>query len=174
MNDILMYIIAIVIVAVIAGIIIFEMKGQKNGDKQVQDFLESIKDSLLKVIANQINTFNLGVLKDKDSLENFEKQFMESIYSSAINVTLEQLEAIKASRIVVVLNYGRTETTSGTTLEQGLAYAFDKLVILVEMTDNVQSLMVANARYATVKGLEGLESYDFEKLPKLRTDTEVK
>ena len=42
------------------------------------------------------------------------------------------------------------------------------------MTDNVQSLMVANARYATVKGLEGLESYDFEKLPKLRTDTEVK
>lgn len=97
MNDILMYIIAIVIVAVIAGIIIFEMKGQKNGDKQVQDFLESIKDSLLKVIANQINTFNLGVLKDKDSLENFEKQFMESIYSSAINVTLEQLEAIKAS-----------------------------------------------------------------------------
>ena len=74
MNDILMYIIAIVIVAVIAGIIIFEMKGQKNGDKQVQDFLESIEDSLLKVIANQINTFNLGALKDKDSLENFEKQ----------------------------------------------------------------------------------------------------
>lgn len=91
-----------------------------------------------------------------------------------LQVFRNDVEAIKASRIVVVLNYGRTETTSGTTLEQGLAYAFDKLVILVEMTDNVQSLMVANARYATVKGLDGLESYDFEKLPKLRTDTEVK
>jgi nucleoside 2-deoxyribosyltransferase len=91
-----------------------------------------------------------------------------------LQVFRNDVEAIKASRIVVVLNYGRTETTSGTTLEQGLAYAFDKLVILVEMTDNVQSLMVANARYATVKGLEGLESYDFEKLPKSRTNTEVK
>jgi len=91
-----------------------------------------------------------------------------------LQVFRNDVEAIKASRIVVVLNYGRTETTSGTTLEQGLAYAFDKLVILVEMTDNVQSLMVANARYATVKGLEGLESYDFDKMPKLRTDTEVK
>jgi nucleoside 2-deoxyribosyltransferase len=91
-----------------------------------------------------------------------------------LQVFRNDVEAIKASRIVVVLNYGRSETTSGTTLEQGLAYAFGKLVILVEMTDNVQSLMVANARYATVKGLEGLESYDFEKLPKSRTNTEVK
>lgn len=91
-----------------------------------------------------------------------------------LQVFRNDVEAIKASRIVVVLNYGRIETTSGTTFEQGLAYAYNKLVILVEMTDNVQSLMVANGRYATVKGLEGLESYDFEKLPKSRTNTEVK
>lgn len=91
-----------------------------------------------------------------------------------IQVFRNDIEAIKASRIVVVLNYGRSETTSGTTLEQGLAYAFGKLVVLVEMTDNVQSLMVANARYATVKGLEGLESYDFKIMPKLRTNTEVR
>lgn len=91
-----------------------------------------------------------------------------------LQVFRNDIEAIKASRLVVVLNYGRTETTSGTTLEQGLAYAFGKLVILVEMTDNVQSLMVANARYATVKGLEGLELYDFEIMPKSRTNTEVR
>lgn len=91
-----------------------------------------------------------------------------------LQIFRNDVEAIKASRIVVVLNYGRIETTSGTTFEQGLAYAYNKLVILVEMTDNVQSLMVANGRYATVRGLEGLESYDFEKLPKSRTDTEVK
>lgn len=82
--------------------------------------------------------------------------------------------AIKNSDFVVVLNYGREGTTLGTGIEQGIAFEAGIKVILVEMTDNVQSLMVANARYATVKGLEGLESYDFEKLPKLRTDTEVK
>lgn len=91
-----------------------------------------------------------------------------------LQVFRNDVEAIKASRIVVVLNYGRSETTSGTTFEQGLAYAYNKIVILVEMTDNVQSLMVANGRYATVKGLEGLESYDFERLPKLRSDVEQK
>jgi len=91
-----------------------------------------------------------------------------------LQVFRNDVEAIKASRIVVVLNYGRTETTSGTTLEQGLAYAFDKLVILVEMTDNVQSLMVANARYATVSGLEGLKAYDFEAMPRTRSNVEQK
>ena len=40
------------------------------------------------------------------------------------------------------------------------------------MTENVQSLMVANGRYATVKGLEGLQEYDFNELPETRTNTE--
>ena len=82
--------------------------------------------------------------------------------------------AIKDSDIVVVLNYGREGTTLGTGIEQGIAFEAGIKVILVEMTDNVQSLMAANARYATVNGLEGLESYDFERLPQLRTNTEVK
>ena len=40
------------------------------------------------------------------------------------------------------------------------------------MTDNVQSLMVANGRYATIKGLDELKLYDFNNLPELRTNTE--
>ena len=82
--------------------------------------------------------------------------------------------ALKNSDFVVVLNYGREGTTLGTGIEQGIAFEAGIKVILVEMTDSIQSLMAANARYTTVKGLEGLESYDFERLPKLRTDTEVK
>jgi len=82
--------------------------------------------------------------------------------------------ALKDSDIVVVLNYGREGTTLGTGIEQGIAFEAGIKVILVEMTEDVQSLMAANTRYATVFGLNGLESYDFERLPKLRTSTEVK
>ena len=49
-----------------------------------------------------------------------------------------------------------------------------KKVIVVEMNDEIASLMVSNGRYATVKGLKGLEDYDWSEMPKTRTDTEQK
>lgn len=75
--------------------------------------------------------------------------------------------------IVVVLSYGR-ESTAGTNWEAGYAYGANKKVIVVEMTDAVMSLMVANGRYATVRGLEGLKEYDFTSFPVTRTKTEQK
>lgn len=78
---------------------------------------------------------------------------------------------ILESDFVVVLNYGRKKTTSGTVAEQAYAFANGKKVLLVEMTDEVQSLMVANFRYATVKGLQGLRDYDFDDPKPLRVDT---
>lgn len=84
------------------------------------------------------------------------------------------IEAIKRSDFVVVLNFGRLETSAGTTLEQGYAYGIGKKVILVEMTDNIQSLMCANARFATIKGLKDLKTYDFDNPKPLRVNTEQK
>lgn len=82
--------------------------------------------------------------------------------------------ALKDSDVVVVLNYGREGTTLGTGIEQGIAFEAGIKVILVEMTEDVQSLMAANARYATVSGLNGLESYDFELMPVSRSNVEQK
>ena len=83
------------------------------------------------------------------------------------------IQAIQESDYVVVLSYGR-ESTAGTNWEAGYAFGLGKKIILVEMTDNVMSLLVANGRYATVKGLEGLEDYDWDEMPKSRTKTEQK
>jgi nucleoside 2-deoxyribosyltransferase len=84
------------------------------------------------------------------------------------------VQAIQTADFVIVLTWGRLDTSSGTTWEQGYAYGIDKKIILVEMNDSVQSLMVANGRFATVKGLEGLAVYDFENPKPLRTNTEQK
>lgn len=91
-----------------------------------------------------------------------------------LQVFRNDVNAIKDSDFVIVLTWGRLDTSSGTTWEQGFAYGVGKKVILVEMDDSVQSLMVANGRFATVKGIDGLCGYDFNDPKPLRTETEQK
>lgn len=88
-------------------------------------------------------------------------------------VFTNDLHAIDNAEIVVMLSYGR-ESSAGTNWEAGYAFGTGKIVIVVEMTDEVMSVMVANGRYATVKGLDGLKEYDWDRMPKLRTSTEQK
>ena len=83
------------------------------------------------------------------------------------------IEAIKESDVVVMLSYGRM-STAGANWEAGYAFGIGKTIILVEMTDEVMSLMVANGRYATVRGLAGLAKYNWSEMPKTRTNTEQK
>lgn len=83
------------------------------------------------------------------------------------------ISAIQEADWVIVLSYGR-ESTAGTNWEAGYAFGIGKRILVVEMTDNIMSLMVANGRYATVKGLLGFNQYDFNKEIKSRTNTEQK
>lgn len=89
-------------------------------------------------------------------------------------VFMNDIHAIDNSDMVVMLSYGREATTAGTNWEAGYAFGTGKKVIVVEMKDEIMSLMVANGRYATVKYLDGLKKYDFETMPKTRTNTEQK
>lgn len=89
-------------------------------------------------------------------------------------VFTNDVKEIDASDIIIAVSYGRIETTSGTNWEIGYAFGTGKKVIVVEMTNNVMSLMVSNGCYAVVNGLVGLKEYDFDKMLKLRTKTEQK
>lgn len=83
------------------------------------------------------------------------------------------VKAIDNCDVLVLLSYGRLGT-AGCNWEAGYAYARGKKVIVVEMTDEIMSLMVANGRYATVKGLDKLCAYDWNTMPMTRTKTEQK
>ena len=83
------------------------------------------------------------------------------------------INAIQWCDVVVMLSHGR-HSTAGANWEAGYAFGIGKRVIVVEMTYSPMSLMVANGRYATVRGLSGLLEYDWEKMPQTRTDTERK
>lgn len=77
------------------------------------------------------------------------------------------VKAINNCDIVVVLSYGR-ESTAGTNWEAGYAWGIGKNVIVVEMPEvKLMSLMLANGRIATLKGIDALKTYNFKKLPKL-------
>lgn len=88
-------------------------------------------------------------------------------------VFTSDIVALDSSDIVVLLSNGRN-STAGANWEAGYAYAKGKKVIVVEMTNDIMSLMVANGRWATVKGLDGLAKYDWHSMPKTRTNTEQK
>lgn len=78
------------------------------------------------------------------------------------------LKAINEADTVVVLSYGRM-ASAGTSFEAGYSFGIGKRVIVVEMPEvTLMSLMVANGRYATVKGLDGLKEYDFIRMPETR------
>lgn len=75
------------------------------------------------------------------------------------------IDAINSSDCVVVLSYGR-ESTAGTNWEAGYAWGIGLPVIVVEMPGvKLMSLMLANGRTATLKGIEELEHYDFNTMP---------
>ncbi len=92
--------------------------------------------------------------------------------------------AIQEADWVVVLSWGRKDTTAGTAWEQGFAFGLGKKVLLVEMTRNtIQSLMMANGRYSTIIYNEGIDiaeylkyNADFPEIQpfQLRTNTEQK
>lgn len=83
------------------------------------------------------------------------------------------IEAIKRADVVVMLSFGR-ESTAGANWEAGYSFGIGKTVIVVEIECDMMSIMVANGRYATVRGLDGLRAYDFNAFPKSRTSTEQK
>lgn len=88
-------------------------------------------------------------------------------------VFTSDVKAIDNCDVLVLLSYGRLGT-AGCNWEAGYAFGKGKKVIVVEMTDEIMSLMVANGRYATVKGLDKLCAYDWNTMPMTRTKTEQK
>lgn len=84
------------------------------------------------------------------------------------------IAALETADIVISLNYGRLDPTAGTCWECGYAFAKGKKIIMVEMSNEPMSLMCSNGCYARVKGLDGLENYDFDMMPPARTNTEQK
>jgi len=91
----------------------------------------------------------------------------------ALMVFESDVTAINNCDILVLLSYGRLQT-AGSAWEAGYAFALGKKVIVVEMNDEVASLMVSNGRYATLHGLKELADYNWTEMPKSRTKTEQK
>ena len=90
-------------------------------------------------------------------------------------VFTNDLTAINDSDFVVAVSYGRIDDTGGTCWEIGYSFGIGKKVIVVDMANNTPiSLMIANGSYSRVKGVEGIKEYDFDTLPKTRTNTEQK
>ena len=101
-------------------------------------------------------------------------------------VFTNDVHAIDTCDWVIVISQGRKETTAGTAWEAGYAFAKGKKVLVVELDAElrlenksyqkpaVQSLMMSNGCFASVRGFNGLRKYDFTAPREVRTVTEQK
>lgn len=74
---------------------------------------------------------------------------------------------IDKSDILVMLSWGK-ENNAGSAWEVGYAFGTGKKVIVVGLTDEIESVMMLHGSYAQVKGMKGLKAYDFTTMPKSR------
>lgn len=80
------------------------------------------------------------------------------------------VKALDEADLVIMLSFGK-ENNAGSAWECGYACGTNKKVILVSMNpDEPESLMMLHSAYACVKGLHGLDNYDFDTMPRTKID----
>lgn len=86
----------------------------------------------------------------------------------ALMVFTNDMMAIKDCDVVVLLSYGKEKNNAGVSWECGFAYGIGKKVVIVRMTEEIESLMMWHGSYSQVSGLEELKFYNFNRMPVCR------
>ena len=78
------------------------------------------------------------------------------------------LEALDTADLILFISYGK-ENNSGSVWEVGYGYGKNIPIVMIKMTDAVESLMLSNSVRAVIRE-EDIKEYDFTKLPEYKTD----
>lgn len=81
--------------------------------------------------------------------------------------------AIWNSKYLVAIYHGMY-SDSGTAWEIGYAYALNKKILIVCITNDQSSLMITNGSASVVDGIDTLRYFNFEEFPKHQSITEQK
>lgn len=98
--------------------------------------------------------------------------FVENAWSLSLEEWAQKVfdadvEQLNNCDIVVLLSYGKINN-SGCIWECGYCYAKGIKVVVVRMTNTTESLMVLGGAHAVLNGVDGLETYDFATMPKIK------
>ena len=112
----------------------------------------------------------LTILRNKNlqvyaPLENEITRGNKSREEWARETFVKDANAICDSKAVVLLYYG-AYSDSGTAWECGYAFAVGAPVIVVHLHDGKSNCMINCGSYSNIKGLEELEKYNFETMPR--------
>ena len=99
-------------------------------------------------------------LKIENAWDMSLEAWAKKVYEHDINV-------LYSADLVLFISYGK-ENNSGSVWECGYAYAKGIPVVVVKMTEDIESLMISNTARAIIRANE-IEDYDFSKLPRYKT-----
>ena len=127
----------------------------KNKSEQRKREIEEVVDSIKRI--NGSFTFFLPHQLHISNAWNMNlKEWSAMVYEN-------DLKGLEESDIVIFISYGK-ENNAGSIWEAGYAFAKNKPVIMVKMTDEVESLMIFGSARAIIMRGE-INSYDWDNLP---------
>lgn len=137
----------------IAASFAYEDKNKTNLRKQqIEKVVSKIKLNTTFYIPHQLKIPNAWDI----SLEEWSRKVFE-----------HDIEALNESNLVIFISYGK-ENNAGSVWECGYAYAKNIPVVVIKMTEDVESLMISNTARAIIRESE-IEGYDFTTLPEYKT-----
>lgn len=137
----------------IAASFAYEDKNKTNLRKQqIEEVVSKIKLNTTFYIPHQLKIPNAWDI----SLEEWSRKVFE-----------HDIEALNESDLVIFISYGK-ENNAGSVWECGYAYAKNIPVVVIKMTEDVESLMISNTARAIIRESE-IEDYDFTTLPEYKT-----
>ena len=121
---------------------------RKKEIEEVVDSIRQLNDSFVFFLPHQLhipNAWNMDL-----------KEWSTMVYENDI-------KGLEESDVVLFISYGK-ENNAGSIWEAGYAFAKNKPVIMVKMTEEVESLMIFGSARAIIMRGE-IQSYDWNNLP---------
>lgn len=125
-----------------------------------------------EVIERVVNRISAKLTADyylphKLKIENAWNMSLEDWSAKVFN---EDMSALINSDLVIFISFGK-ENNAGSVWECGYAYATQKPVVVIKMTDEAESLMITNTARAIMLEDE-IDSYDWNKISRYKTKLE--
>ncbi len=126
--------------------------------EDIERIVNKINKSLYYYSETRFDFYIPHQLKIPNAWDMSLEEWARKVYEHDIN-------ALDSCDVVIFISYGK-ENNSGSVWECGYAYAKNIPIVVIKMTNDIESLMVTNTVRAIIKE-EDIEDYDFINLPKV-------
>ena len=137
----------------------FSYQDRNKGNERKKE-IENIVHHIKSMTGDRYDFFIPHLLKIPTEWDMSLEQWSNEVYK-------HDVKALEEAEIVIFLSYGK-ENNAGSAWEIGYSFAKNKIIVMIKMTDEIESLMLFGSVERIIKKDE-IDTYDWINLPKYKT-----